>query len=146
MFHCPNKIQKNKSLSRCDEYSSRIGSSSSMADSNHICKSLAKSDASEICSERNKENLLGEAMFSDEKSGTNIIQVTQAVQKEATLERVSKVLYQLCSTKKKTSRGFKRVERFTHQILRFIGETAVPERLIRQALGNNPDTSKALRM
>lgn len=39
-----------------------------------------------------------------------------------------------------------RVNRFADSILQFIGERSVPEKLIRGALGNNPDISKAIRL
>lgn len=39
-----------------------------------------------------------------------------------------------------------RVNRFVDQILQFVGERSVPEKLIRGALGNNPDISKAIRL
>lgn len=132
MFHCTTKIEKNISLSTCDEYISRLGASSSLTDTNCVRERLAISGTSAISSAITKVNLVGEGKVSDDKS--------------TTLERVSKALHQLCRTKNNPSRGFKRVDRFTHHILRFIGEMTVPEKLIRQALGNNPDTSKALRL
>lgn len=130
----------------CEEYFSRIGASSSLTGIKHLRERQAMFGNSPNTSATNKENLLGEGKFSDDKSTTNIIQIPRAVQNTATLERVSKALYQLCGTKKKPFKGLRRAERFTQQILRFIGEMTVPERLIRQALGNNPDTSKALRL
>jgi hypothetical protein len=39
-----------------------------------------------------------------------------------------------------------RVNRFAESILQFVGERSVPEKLIRGALGNNPDISKAIRL
>jgi len=39
-----------------------------------------------------------------------------------------------------------RVNRFADSILQFMGERSVPEKLIRGALGNNPDISKAIRL
>lgn len=39
-----------------------------------------------------------------------------------------------------------RVNRFADSILQFVGERSVPEKLIRGALGNNPDISKAIRL
>jgi len=39
-----------------------------------------------------------------------------------------------------------RVNRFADSILQFVGEKSVPEKLIRGALGNNPDISKAIRL
>lgn len=39
-----------------------------------------------------------------------------------------------------------RVERYARTILKFVGAGSVPEKLIRLTLGNNPDTSKALRL
>jgi len=108
----------------CDEYSFPIGARSSFTETNHLHERLATSGSSAVSSAINEENL----------------------QKTTTLERVSKAMHQLCGTKKRPFRGFKRAERFAHQILRFIREMTVPEKIIRQALGNNPDTSKALRL
>ncbi|KAJ7557750.1 hypothetical protein O6H91_04G007800 [Diphasiastrum complanatum] len=39
-----------------------------------------------------------------------------------------------------------RVQRFAKNILQIIGEDTIAEKLIRAALGNSPDTSKALRL
>lgn len=39
-----------------------------------------------------------------------------------------------------------RVNRFADNILQFVGDRSVPEKLIRGALGNNPDVSKAIRL
>ncbi|KAH7387181.1 hypothetical protein KP509_16G009700 [Ceratopteris richardii] len=39
-----------------------------------------------------------------------------------------------------------RVQRCAKQVLDFVGKDTIREKLIRQALGNNPDTSKALRL
>lgn len=39
-----------------------------------------------------------------------------------------------------------RVNCLSDRILQFVGERSVPEKLIRAALGNNPDTSKAIRL
>lgn len=39
-----------------------------------------------------------------------------------------------------------RVNRFADNILHFVGDRSVSEKLIRGALGNNPDTSKAIRL
>lgn len=46
---------------------------------------------------------------------------------------------------KKTSQ-LSRVNRFADSILQFVGDKSVPEKLIRGALGNNPDISKAIRL
>lgn len=39
-----------------------------------------------------------------------------------------------------------RAHRYARRILQFVGERSISEKLIRAALGNNPDTSKALRL
>lgn len=145
MLYHPTEIQKDISLSICDEYFSRFEAYSSLADTIHFRDRRAMPGAPKITTAVSTENLLNENKFSASKSTNNIVPVPRAVQKTTTLVRVSKPL-QLCRTNKKAVKGLKRAERFSHQILRFIGAMTVPERLIRQALGNNPDTSKALRL
>lgn len=46
----------------------------------------------------------------------------------------------------KVSSPMSRVNRFADSILEFVGEKSVPEKVIRGALGNNPDISKAIRL
>lgn len=63
----------------------------------------------------------------------------------------SEVAGQLVKYNKKKKAGTKtpnmsRVNRLSDSILQFVGERSVPEKLIRAALGNNPDTSKAIRL
>lgn len=140
-IHGAADIQKNISLSTCDEYSSRTIPDCNLTNTNQISGRMVTSGTTTVSS---AENLLHEGNYPDRKS-TKIIQV-RSVQKPMTLERVSKALHHLCNTKKRLYKGLRRTERFTHQILRYIGEMTVPEKLIRQALGNNPDTSKALRL
>lgn len=40
----------------------------------------------------------------------------------------------------------KRAQVYSRRILEFIGNSSISEKLIREAVGNNPDTSKALRL
>lgn len=141
-IHGAAEIQMNITLSTCDEYSARTVPDSNLTNTKQLSGRMVTSGNTTASS---AENFLHEGMYPDRKSTTKIIQV-RSVQKPTTLERVSKALHHLCNTKKRLYKGLKRTERFTHQILRFIGEMTVPEKLIRQALGNNPDTSKALRL
>lgn len=141
-IHGAAEIQMNITLSTCDEYSSRTVPDSNLTNTKQLSGRMVTSGNTTASS---AENFLHEGMYPDRKSTTKIIQV-RSVQKPTTLERVSKALHHLCNTKKRLYKGLKRTERFTHQILWFIGEMTVPEKLIRQALGNNPDTSKALRL
>jgi hypothetical protein len=143
-FRCPTKLQKNISLSKCDEIlSCRLGTSASLVDEAHLPDHLVMTETSAITS-ANKD--IGEGKFPDDKSMSTIGSVPLAAQITTTLERVSKSSSPISGKKGKPSGGLKRAERISNQILQFIGEMSVSERLIRQKLGNNPDTSKYLRL
>lgn len=170
IFPCQTKPQKNTSLSKCDELCYCTESISSLVDAGSLRNRLPMADVSTITS--TKSELLSEDKFSCDQlmsnieapqaqSATNLerfskslVSVDKSISKTEVLQaqsatnfgRFSKSSCQLSDTKKRIRRGFKRTERFTLQILQFIGDLTVPERLIRQELGNNPDTSKALRL
>lgn len=144
-FRWPTKLQKNMSLSKCDDIRSRIlRSNASLAHTAHWPGRLARTDTS-VRTSANKD-VIGEDKLPHEKPMSIIDSVSLAAHGATTLERVSKPSRQITGMKKNTSRGVERAKRFTNRILQFIiGETIVPEKRIRQNLGNNPDTSKALR-
>ncbi|KAG0583224.1 hypothetical protein KC19_3G119400 [Ceratodon purpureus] len=145
-FRCPTKLQKNISLSKCDEIVSRKCGSTGWADAAHLRDSLALTDSSTINS-ASEDIMLGKGKFqSHNMKSLSSIGVPLGAQSTATLERVSKSSSQVSGTKKIRFGKSKRMERVSNQILKFIGEMPFPEKLIRQTLGNNPDTSKGLRL
>ena len=93
------------------------------------------------------KDMIGGDKFPDVKSmSCNIDSALPAVQGVTIIEKVSKSSCQISDTMKKPFKGFKRSEWFCNKVLEFIGAMTVSEKVIRQTLGNNPDTSKALRL
>ena len=145
-YRCPTELQKTISLSKYDEVVSPIrGSGASIANTTQWRDNLAMPQS--CANTSTKDAFAPMYRFYDNTSMPSIGSVPRTAKRSASAERVYKCLGKISGAKKRlNAMSSKRQERFTNRILQFIGDMTFSEKHIRQALGDNPDTSKALRM
>lgn len=73
---------------------------------------------------------------------TELTQPVPSIKKSVRFSRPPRPLENRMNEKIKV----KRAQVYSKRILEFIGNSSISEKLIREAVGNNPDTSKALRL